>query len=347
MARPFVSVVIDTYNYGRFIDEAIKSTLDQDFPKEQTEILVVDDGSTDDTAERVRKYGDTVKYFRKENGGQASAFNFGIERAKGELVAFLDGDDVWMPNKLSRTVETFEKEPGLVTAYHIYKYWDPKDGWEWEPRAPGRPGDASERRKLLGYLGTPTSSLVFRASAVRRVLPVPENLRFMADAYLVGTVVFLGQVGFVEECLAKNRVHGENLWFAERGTPSVEALERRLAARGAAIEAVKDWIRRRNDLSSPKGRLVLGPWQIAQREDEFRLTAPGRLRLFAHLCRKNLVYGRSMTAGQAAYSWTHALAGLAVGKRVHYLEGVRTRVRRLGQRLRHAAPPTQRTRESA
>src|SRR5262249_10958278 len=97
-----VTVLVDTYNYGQYIEDAIDSVLAQEFPPEQREILVVDDGSTDDTAERVRKYGDRIQFFCKPNGGQASALNFGIARAQGEIVALLDGDDYWLPGKLQR-----------------------------------------------------------------------------------------------------------------------------------------------------------------------------------------------------------------------------------------------------
>src|SRR5258705_3481772 len=107
MKAPFVSVLIDTCNYGEFIEEAVSSALAQDFPAEQREILVVDDGSTDDTQERLRKFGDTIRYLRKANGGQASAFNFGFEHARGEVIALLDADDVWLPGKLERLYEVF------------------------------------------------------------------------------------------------------------------------------------------------------------------------------------------------------------------------------------------------
>src|ERR1700692_4536840 len=100
MTAPLVTVLIDTYNYGRYIEEAVGSVLAQDFPTEQREILVVDDGSTDDTEERLRRFGDSINYLRKPNGGQASAFNFGLESARGEIVAFLDADDYWLPRKL-------------------------------------------------------------------------------------------------------------------------------------------------------------------------------------------------------------------------------------------------------
>jgi len=77
MKAPFVSVLIDTCNYGEFIEEAVSSALAQDFPAAEREILVVDDGSTDDTQERLRKFGEAIRYLRKPIGGQASAFNSG------------------------------------------------------------------------------------------------------------------------------------------------------------------------------------------------------------------------------------------------------------------------------
>src|SRR6476620_899655 len=106
---PLVSVLIDTYNYGRYVEKAIESVLAQDYPQERMEVLVVDDGSEDDTAERVGKYGERVQYLRKTNGGQASAFNAAIPRTRGEIVALLDGDDYWLPGKLRRVVEEFAK----------------------------------------------------------------------------------------------------------------------------------------------------------------------------------------------------------------------------------------------
>ncbi len=90
---PLVTVLIDTYNYGQYIEEAIRSVLERDFAAEELEILVVDDGSTDDTAKRLHQFGAAIRYLHKPNGGQASAFNFGLARARGEIVAFLDADD--------------------------------------------------------------------------------------------------------------------------------------------------------------------------------------------------------------------------------------------------------------
>src|SRR5208283_2761542 len=97
MPTPLISVLIDTYNHERFIEQAILSVLEQDFPASGREILVVDDGSQDRTPEIAAKFGPQVRLLRKANGGQASAFNAGIPECQGEIVAFLDGDDWWAP----------------------------------------------------------------------------------------------------------------------------------------------------------------------------------------------------------------------------------------------------------
>src|SRR5271169_6299905 len=116
MAKPFVSVLIDTYNHERFIEQAIVSVLEQEFPGSEREIIVVDDGSTDRTPEIVKKFEPRLRLLRKENGGQASAFNVGIPECKGEIVAFLDGDDWWAPTKLVRVTQTMtvDQSVGIV-----------------------------------------------------------------------------------------------------------------------------------------------------------------------------------------------------------------------------------------
>lgn len=108
-----VSVVIPTYNYGRFIAEAIGSVLEQ--THQPIEIVVVDDGSTDDTANVVVSFGDKVKYVRQENAGVCSARNRGVAESSGEFVAFLDADDIMEPTSLEKQLEKFDaEEVGLV-----------------------------------------------------------------------------------------------------------------------------------------------------------------------------------------------------------------------------------------
>src|ERR1700677_4901813 len=117
---PRITIIIDTYNHERYVEQAIVSVLDQDFPEAETEILVIDDGSTDRTPEIVRKFEPRVRLIRKSNGGQASAFNTAIPQARGEIIAFLDGDDWWAKDKLSAVLDTFVKNPQVAAVGHGY-----------------------------------------------------------------------------------------------------------------------------------------------------------------------------------------------------------------------------------
>jgi len=108
-----VSVIIPTYNYGRFIAEAIQSVLQQTHRPD--EIVVVDDGSTDDTAQVVAGFGDAVKYVRQDNGGVCAARNKGVAESTGEIIAFMDADDTMEPESIAKQVALFSDERvGLV-----------------------------------------------------------------------------------------------------------------------------------------------------------------------------------------------------------------------------------------
>jgi len=108
---PKVSVIITAYNYGHMLGESMDSVLSQDYG--DFELIVVDDGSTDNTAEVVAAYGDRVRYVLQDHAGIAVARNFGIAEARGDLIAFQDADDVWAPNTLSLRVRAMERHPEL------------------------------------------------------------------------------------------------------------------------------------------------------------------------------------------------------------------------------------------
>jgi len=107
--NPLVSVVIPAYNAAAFVRTAVDSALAQSWP--HTEVIVVDDGSTDDTAAVLGAYGDAIRVIGQRNGGLSNARNRGIREARGELVAFLDADDRWLPDKLARQVELMHAHP--------------------------------------------------------------------------------------------------------------------------------------------------------------------------------------------------------------------------------------------
>src|SRR5688500_10169891 len=99
---PLASVIINNYNYGRYLGAAIDSALAQTYP--HTEVVVVDDGSTDDSRQVIAGYGERVVPVLKENGGQASAFNAGFAASRGDVVLFLDADDLLLPGAVAAAV---------------------------------------------------------------------------------------------------------------------------------------------------------------------------------------------------------------------------------------------------
>ena len=115
-----ISVVIPSYNAGALLRETLDSALAQSRPAH--EIIVVDDGSTDDTAQIVGEYGGAVRYLWQQNQGQGCARNTGIEAATGNWIALLDSDDLFLPDRLRRAAETIEANPQLVVVYSAFDY---------------------------------------------------------------------------------------------------------------------------------------------------------------------------------------------------------------------------------
>ncbi|MAL98987.1 MAG: hypothetical protein CL583_11135 [Alteromonadaceae bacterium] len=134
MNQPLVSVVIATYNMGRYLPEAINSVLDQTW--QNLEVVVVDDGSKDDTAERMVAFESEprVRYLPTENRGQPKAKNRGLKEAHGQFIAFCDADDLWKPEKLAVQMPLFE-DPKVGVVYSEVSYID-KDGVEVDKSIP-------------------------------------------------------------------------------------------------------------------------------------------------------------------------------------------------------------------
>src|SRR5258708_36448003 len=107
--KPLITALVDTYNHERYIEQALVSVLEQGLSPAELEIVVVDDGSTDLTPSIIQKFAPRVKHVRKKNAGQASAFNAGFAEARGEIMAFLDGDDWCAREKLSAGAERLER----------------------------------------------------------------------------------------------------------------------------------------------------------------------------------------------------------------------------------------------
>jgi hypothetical protein len=121
---PSVSVIIPTYNRADFLAEAIDSVLAQSLPA--GEVIVVDDGSTDNTADVAAGYGKRIIYHRQENAERGAARNKGFQLSHGSLIAFLDSDDLWMPEKLECDVDLITRSPGVGLVYSDYLVVDSK-----------------------------------------------------------------------------------------------------------------------------------------------------------------------------------------------------------------------------
>lgn len=217
MNRTLVSIVISNYNYGRFLPEAIDSALSQTYPN--IEIIVADDGSTDDSREIIESYGDRIIAVLKDNGGQASACNAGFRASKGEVVIFLDADDALLADTVRRVVTAFQAHPGAVKVQYrkqiVDAYGRPTGELQPPCYQPMLSGDL--RRHILkfhSYIWPSTSGNAFASSVLRQILPIPETLyRGTPDIYLCNLSVIFGLVLSLDEPGVLYRVHGANNYF--------------------------------------------------------------------------------------------------------------------------------------
>lgn len=316
MPTPLVTVLIDTYNYGRFIEEAIGSVLSQDFPTDQVEILVVDDGSTDDTAERLKKYGSRIRYFCKPNGGQASAFNLGFQEANGEIVAWLDADDYFMPGKLWRIVEEFQKHPTSGMLYHSLLKLDKESSelQEFKTIEPFVGFLPDHKRKLLSYEVIGTSAMAFRRKLVDPLLPIPESIRLQADTFLGLLMVLVAPVIAMPEAFSVYRVHGQNLYHAEDQAIAAERQKRQTEMFLTIVKEAKVWAKRHwEQLRHLETRLFLRKWLLAFREAQFQFDPPGRFRFFWFLIQQNYTHRPDQTWKLTLFNYLYAPSALILG----------------------------------
>jgi glycosyltransferase involved in cell wall biosynthesis len=214
---PLVSIIVNNYNYGNYIEEAIISALQQDYIHK--EIIIVDDGSTDNSAEVITSYKNDLKIIFKGNGGQASAFNQGFDISKGNIVIFLDADDKLLPNTVSRIVE--EYGDGHFSKIH------------WQLLTIDTAGNSTG--KILpvdtlaeGYLkkdviangpvacggppfSPPTSGNAWNKKFLEEIFPIPEKeFRQTADFYLMALAPVFGEIKKIPAVCGNYRVHGKN-----------------------------------------------------------------------------------------------------------------------------------------
>ena len=209
-----VSIIVNNYNYDRYVGPAIASALDQTHA--QTQVVVVDDGSTDASRRVIDGFGDRVTRVYKANGGQASALNRGFAAADGDAVIFLDADDVLLPDAAATVAQTLYGDPGLSKVAWPMLEIDAA-GRATARRHPERRLDRGDCRRALADRGPfnictpPTSGNGFPRRVLERLLPIPERrFRTCADGYLLLLAPLYGSIAALEEPLSCYRVHGAN-----------------------------------------------------------------------------------------------------------------------------------------
>lgn len=247
---PKISVLLNNYNYGCFVGEAIRSVLDQDF--RDFELIAVDDGSSDDSRDIIGSFeDDRIKTVFKANGGQLSAFNTGVLESRGEILCFLDSDDTYRPGYLRAVSEYYDRNPDCGCLLGRVEYFGRRTGFDKTLYDEG-PLGADPFAVIADYrwTGTPTSAYSIRREFAAKFLPYCEGEKFWkvrADDLLVWGAELSGAIKYsMPEPIVRYRVHGNNSFF----NVAVETTEQERRERLNAADAFFKWVMRKNGITA-------------------------------------------------------------------------------------------------
>lgn len=235
--HPLISIVIINYNYEKYLPRAIDSALHQTYPFK--EIIVVDDGSTDNSRTIIKKYGSQVTVVFQENRGAVSATNTGFFTSKGEIVFFLDSDDIFSPHKVAEMVNYYLQvvhQNQDVMIFHRLKTITEKGVLlktvPQQLRTVDRKRKAGSFEKLsdpesayrhiqkwgfLPFMASPTSGLSLTRSLARKIFPLPEKRDVVCqDRLLICCAMLLGTVYGSSQVLGSHIIHGDNISFVNK-----------------------------------------------------------------------------------------------------------------------------------
>lgn len=268
---PLVSILINNYNYGSFVSQSIDSALNQTYP--HVEVIVVDDGSQDNSPEVIRSYGDKIIPVLKANGGQASALNAGFAKSSGDIICLLDADDIYLPHKVDEVVRAFHKDTNIGWFFHrsiAYQSEQLLSGSltpifeEVDAKNPKEDSRKIDFRNAVRNAKTPdfapaTSNICLSRKLAERIFPMPEvpgqSGVAISDLYIKLLAVGLG-VGYQTErklCLFRlhNNIYSDTetankrkigaeisiatgYWIRQKGT-EFESLSDKLLAKGISL----------------------------------------------------------------------------------------------------------------
>lgn len=211
--KHLASIIINNYNYDRFLAEAIDSALNQTYP--HIEVIVVDDGSTDNSRKIIANYGDRTTAILQENGKQGAALNSGFAASCGDIVLFLDSDDYLLPMAVERIVDAFK--PGVGKVHYRLQVVDIESdaSGAFVPTTTMKLASGEVWRELLrtgGYVSTCMSGNAYSRVSLTQLFPIPDEYKSTADDYLMISTPFYGEVIGIEEPLGAYRIHDSNQW---------------------------------------------------------------------------------------------------------------------------------------
>jgi glycosyltransferase involved in cell wall biosynthesis len=207
-AGELVSVIVPAYNSARFLPDAIGSLMQQTHPS--VEIIIVNDGSTDDTESALRPFLDSITVCHQKNAGTAAARNHGLAVSRGAFIAFLDADDAWEPEKLSRQVALLQADAAAVLIHTNVGYVDAGGrSIANVPRTDDRFADASVQALLAHNFITASSVMVRRESL--EAAPFSNDVPGCEDWDLWLRLSRSGSIAFIPDRLTRYRLHGSNI----------------------------------------------------------------------------------------------------------------------------------------
>ncbi|MEL1135724.1 glycosyltransferase [Desulfitobacterium sp. THU1] len=233
MAMPKVSVVIPTYNHARYVPWAVESVLRQNYPN--LEIIVINDGSTDDTAQRLQAYENRIQVINKSNGGTANALNHGLQRATGDYICWLSADDMFLKEKLIKQVQLMEDNPEVGFCYTSFIVIDENGLNKYTVTSDFHPTRQEMVVNLHRGCFINGSSVMMRSSALERVGPFDEGLPQAHDYELWFRFLRHFPSGFIREPLISYRWHGENMSL-KPATECIRIVQQR------ATELFPEWL---------------------------------------------------------------------------------------------------------
>jgi hypothetical protein len=274
--EPFVSIIINNHNYGEFLRFSIESALNQSYPLK--EVLVVDDGSIDQSHDVIADFESRVTAIIKANGGQASAFNAGLARCRGDVVIFLDADDILRPTIVERVADVFRHQPDAVKVMYRIEVID-AEGRQTGcirplPHLLMRSGDFRPYSLTSPFDVTwmATSANAFRTKTLHQIAPIPEEEygKIGADWYISHLTPLFGPVVSLDDVGVFYRIHGRNNFEVKETELSLARLRQTISFMQTTLRYIEHHSRQLGLLVDPSPE-ILSVSYMASRMVSFKL----------------------------------------------------------------------------